>query len=78
MLIGGDRVDIEDGRTTRDSLIGVRLNGTRFSVPRDSVNFVETRKVDLVRSVAAGTGGLVVAGVVLSVVALLAVLSEFE
>src|SRR5215211_551007 len=41
VLVGGERVQVENGRTTRDSLIGDRLNGARFAVPRDSVNFVE-------------------------------------
>ena len=78
VLMGGNRVPVDDGRTTRDSLIGVRFDGARYAVPRDSVAFVETRKVSVVRSVAAGAGGLVVASAVLIVVAMAAVLGELE
>jgi hypothetical protein len=78
VLMGGERVQVEDGRTTRDSLIGDRLNGARFSVHRDSVNFVETRKVSVARSIGAGAGGLVVASAVLTVVGMVALLSELE
>jgi hypothetical protein len=45
VLIGGRRVQVDDGLTTRDSLFGARLNGARFAVHRDSVAYVETRKV---------------------------------
>jgi hypothetical protein len=78
VLAGGERVQVEDGRTTRDSLIGDRLNGARFAVHRDSVDFVETRKVDVVRSVGAGAGGLLAATAVVSVVALMLVLNELQ
>ena len=60
VLVGGERVPVEDGRSTVDSLIGARLNGARFAVPRDSVNFVEARKVSVARSVGAGAGTLAV------------------
>ena len=78
VLMGGERVQVEDGRTTRDSLIGDRLGGARFSVPRDSVNFVETRKVSMVRSVGAGAGGLVLAVTLMAGAALMVALSEFQ
>jgi len=78
VLIGGERVDVEDGRTTRDSLIGDRNGGWRFAVSRDSVAFVEARKVSAVRSVAAGAGGLVVVFSVLVVAAMVAVLGELN
>jgi hypothetical protein len=72
VLVGGERVQVEDGRSTRDSLIGDRLNGARFAVHRDSVNFVETRKVSVARSVGAGVGGLAVAYVVAAALAIAA------
>jgi hypothetical protein len=60
VLVGGERVQVEDGRSTRDSLIGDRLNGAPFAVSRDSVNFVETRKVSVARSLGVGAGTLAV------------------
>ena len=78
VLMGGERVDVENGRTTPDSLIGDRLNGIRFAVTRDSVAFVETRKVSAGRSIAAGAGGLVVVFSVLAVAAMVALLGSFE
>jgi hypothetical protein len=77
VLMGGERVQVEDGRTTRDSLIGDRLNGARFAVSRDSVSFVETRKVSVVRSAGAGAGGLLVA-VTLLAAALIAALGQWQ
>ena len=61
VLNGGLRVPVEDGFTARDSVFGVRLNGTRLAVPYDSVAYVEARQVSVLRSVGAGAGGLVVA-----------------
>ena len=49
-----------------------RLNGSRFAVSRDSVNYVETRKVSVIRSVGAGAGGLAVVLAALTVAALAA------
>ena len=69
---------VEDGLTTRDSLIGVRFDGARFAVPRDSVAFVESRKVSVVRSVGAGVGGVLVAASALIVIGFVALLSELE
>ena len=77
VLIGGERVKVEDGRTTRDSLIGDRQGGARFAVHRDSVAFVETRKVSVARSVGAGAGGLVVGVTLLAGVALIAALGSY-
>ena len=78
VLMGGERVQVEDGRATRDSLIGDRLDGTRFAIGRDSVAFVETRKVSTGRSIAAGAGGLLVVFSVLAVAAMVALLGSFE
>ena len=78
VLVGGERVQVEDGRTTRDSLIGDRLNGVRFAVTRDSVDFVETRKVSAGRSILAGAGGVVAVLSVLTVAAMVAILGSFE
>jgi hypothetical protein len=61
VLMGGERVQVEGGRTTRDSLISARLSGARFAVHRDSVAFVETRKVSVGRSIGAGAGGVALA-----------------
>jgi hypothetical protein len=77
VLIGGERVKVEDGRTTRDSLIGDRQGGTRFAVHRDSVAFVETRKVSVARSVGAGAGGMIVGVTLLAGVALIAALGSY-
>lgn len=78
VMIGGRRVQVDDGLTTRDSLFGARVNGARFAVPRDSVAYVETRKVNVLNTVGAGAAGLVIGVVVLGFVALLVALSEFQ
>ena len=78
VMMGGERVPVEDGRTTRDSILGQRLSGARFAVPRDSVDFVETRKVSAARSIGLGAGGLVVAFSVLSIAAMLAFLGSWN
>ncbi len=56
VLMGGERVHVDAGRSTPDSLIGVRLNGVRFAVPRDSVAFLEKRRVSAVRTIGTGVG----------------------
>jgi hypothetical protein len=76
VLMDGRRVQVEDGRTTRDSLIGIRLSGAHFAVPRDSVYFVETRKVSVIRSVGAGAGGLLATASVLLIVGIMLVLND--
>lgn len=38
---GGERLPIEEGRVTADSVIGLRRTGERFAVPLDSVLSVE-------------------------------------
>jgi hypothetical protein len=78
VMMGGDRAAIEDGRTTRDSVIGTRLSGVRFAVSRDSVDFVETRKVSVLRSVGAGAGGLLVTLAAASALAMVLLLSALE
>ena len=78
VLMGGERVDVENGRTTRDSLIGDRLNGMRFAIGRDSVAFVETRKVSAGRSIAAGAGGLLVVYSVVAIAAMVAFLGAWQ
>ena len=78
VLVRGDRVQVENGRTTRDSLIGTRPSGAHFAVHRDSVNFVEARKVSVIRSVGAGAGGLLVAFAVATVVLIGAALGELQ
>jgi hypothetical protein len=60
VLVGGERVLLEGGRTTGDTLIGARPGGARFAVPRDSVHLVQERKVSAGRSIAAGVGGLAI------------------
>ena len=78
VLIGGRRVPVDDGLTSRDSVFGTRVTGARFAVPRDSVAYVETRSVDAVRSIGAGVGGLIVGVVVLGFVALMVALGELQ
>ena len=78
VLMGGERVQVEDGRTTRDSLIGDRLSGARFAVTRDSVAFVETRKVSAIRSVGAGAAGVVVLLAAVTVTAMVALLGSWQ
>ena len=70
LLMGDEPVQVENGRTTRDSIISDRLIGVRFAVSCDSVSYVEARKVSPARSIGAGAGGLLV---VMSVVAIVAV-----
>jgi hypothetical protein len=77
VLVGGARVQVEDGRSTRDSLIGDRLNGTRFAVSHDSVDFVETRKVSVARSLGVGAGTLAVVSVAAAAV-FVATISAFN
>jgi hypothetical protein len=71
-------VPLEDGRTTRDSLVGTGLGGTRFAVHRDSVSFIETRTVSVARTVGAGAGGLLGALAVLIVVGMGVALGELQ
>lgn len=78
VLVGGDRVPVEDGRTTRDSLIGTGLGGTRYAVHRDSVSFVETRTVSVARTVGAGAGGVLAALSVLIVMGMALALGELQ
>ena len=78
VLVGGERVSVEGGLTTRDSLISQRLGGARFAVPRDSVHFVEERKVSAVRSVGAGLGALAVVVSAATVVVAFALLSTLD
>lgn len=78
VLNGGRRVPVEDGFTARDSVFGLRLNGTRLAVPYDSVAYVEARQVSVLRSVGAGAGGLAVALVVLGVAAMALVLGSWQ
>ena len=78
VLMGGERVEVEDGRTTSDSLVGGLPSGAPFAVPRDSVAFVETRKVSVARSVGAGVGGMLVGVILLTGVALMVALSQFQ
>jgi hypothetical protein len=77
VLIGGERVQVEDGSSTPDSLIGARLNGARFAVPRDSVNFVETRKLSVARAVGVGAGTVAVLSLIVAA-SLASALSSFH
>jgi hypothetical protein len=78
VLVGGERVSVEGGRTTRDSLISQRVGGARFAVPRDCVSFVEERKVSAVRSVAVGLGGVALVVSVVTVALAVAFLSAWN
>ena len=78
VLMGGERVQVEDGRTTRDSLIGDRQSGARFSVHRARVAFVARRTGWVVRAGGGGGGGLIVGATLLAGVALIAALSSFQ
>jgi hypothetical protein len=77
VLIGGERVQVEDGITTPDSVLGTQLIGMRFAVSRDRIAFVEERKLSVGRSVAAGAGGMVAAFSVLVLVAFLSLLGSW-
>lgn len=78
VLNGGRRVPVEDAFTARDSVFGLRLNGTRLAVPYDSVAYVESRQVSVLRSVGAGVGGLAVGLVVLGVATILVALGSLQ
>jgi len=68
--MGGERVPVEGGAATRDSIIGTRPDGSRVAIPRDSVAYVESREVSALRTAGAISGGVVVAYATLVVVAL--------
>ena len=60
--LGGERVPLEHGRVTRDSVMGMLRDGRRFAAPRDSVAFVEERHLSGGRT-AGLAGGLMLAAI---------------
>ena len=70
--VGGERVPVEAGSTTPDSIIGTRPDHSRIAIPRDSVAYVEVRKVSALRTAGAISGGVAVAYATLLIVALAA------
>ena len=63
VVAGGTRVPVESGRFTPDSIIGTLAGGNRFAVSRDSVWFVEERRVSATKSIrAVGMGVGLLAG----------------
>jgi hypothetical protein len=69
VLKGGERVRLDRGRVTADSVVGSQRDGGRFAVSRDSVAFVEERHVSAGRTL--GLAGGVVGGAFLALAALL-------
>jgi hypothetical protein len=65
----GERVVLDQGRVTADSVVGIRSDGARFALPRDSVAFIEERHVSTGRSL--GLAGGVAVGIIAALVALL-------
>jgi hypothetical protein len=65
----GDRVVLEEGRVTADSVVGMRTDGTRFALPRDSVALLEERRVSAGRTL--GLAGGVAVGLLAALVGLL-------
>jgi hypothetical protein len=72
----GERVELAGGRVTPDSVIGVRRGrggpgpdaaGGRVAIPRDSVMFVEERRLSWGRSLGAVGGVYLAAGFLLGV-----------
>lgn len=45
-VIGGPRVPVEGGFFTRDSVFGTHESGSRFAVSRESVTFLEERRLN--------------------------------
>jgi len=65
----GERVVVDEGRVTADSVVGMRRDGARFALPRDSVAFIEERHVSAGRTL--GLAGGVGVGIMAALVALL-------
>lgn len=63
--LGGERVAVQGGRVTPDSVVGTRREGGRFSLSRDAVAFVEVRHLSRGRTIG-GVLGLVLAWVAVS------------
>ena len=60
-LTGGARVPVEGGSFTRDSVFGTQEGDRRFAVSRDSVTFVEERRLNTLGTMKGiGTGALLV------------------
>ena len=74
VMMGGARVPVEGGQFTRDSIVGTQGAGARFAVSRDSVAYVEERKVSALKTLGLVAGGYG-AVLVLSSVALLALIA---
>ena len=73
--LGGERVPVERGRVTTDSLIGRGGGGGRFAVSRDSIAFVEERRVSALRTLGL-IGGIYGAAAVVSALLFIALLSS--
>ncbi|MEO6528818.1 MAG: hypothetical protein ABIP93_19530 [Gemmatimonadaceae bacterium] len=56
LLVSGERMSVEGGRFTQDSVIGMAAGGRRFAAPRDSVALVEERRVSAVRTLGLAAG----------------------
>ena len=70
--VGGERVPVEGGSATPDSIVGTRPDQSRIAIPRDSVAYVEVRQVSALRTAGAISGGVAVAYATLLIVALAA------
>jgi hypothetical protein len=60
--LGGERVPLDRGRVTRDSITGTLRDGQRLAAPRDSVAFVEERHLSAGRT-AGLAGGLLLGAI---------------
>jgi hypothetical protein len=73
VMIGGARVPVEGGFFSRDSIVGLQGAGRRFAVSRDSVAFIEERRMSASRTLGAiglGAVGLAAGAFLLLIAAL--------
>ena len=75
VLVGGQRVAVEGGHATADSIFTTRRDGGAFAVPRDSVLYVEQRALNVGRTVGAGAAGIGVVAIAVGVAVVAAALA---
>ena len=61
----GQKVQLDSGHVTADSVIGEESGGQRIALPRDSVASVEVRSLSWPRTLGAVYGGLFVLGILI-------------
>jgi hypothetical protein len=77
VMMTGARVPVEGGQFSRDSIVGTQGAGARFAVSRDSVAYVEERRVSASRTLGLVAGGYGLVLVASSVVLLALLASQY-